>query len=114
MYNSTEKSKEIAQKFRQLCEARGTTPYKVAGRAGISTSTISCFLAGKTIPRMDTMLMLCDELGISISDFFDERELEDLQTREEKSIIEVYRNLSAQKKQLFHIYLKMLTQYKEG
>ena len=104
MYNSKEKSKEIAQKFRKLCEARGTTPYKVASRAGLSTSTISCFLAGKTIPRMDTMLMLCDELGISISDFFDERELEDLQTQEEKSILEVYRNLSAQKKQLFHIY----------
>lgn len=113
MYNSKEKCKEMAQKFKQLCEARGTTPYKVAGRAGISTSTVSCFLAGKTMPRMDTMLMLCDELGISISDFFDERELEDLQTQEEKSIIEVYRNLSAQKKQLFHIYLKLLAQYKE-
>lgn len=113
MYNSKEKCKEMARKFKQLCETRGTTPYKVARRAGISTSTVSCFLAGKTMPRMDTMLMLCDELGIPISDFFDERELEDQQTQEEKSILEVYRNLSRQKKQLFHIYLKMLAQYKE-
>ena len=29
MYNSKEKCKEIAQKFKQICEAKGTTPYKI-------------------------------------------------------------------------------------
>lgn len=114
MYNSQEKCREIAQKFKQLCNARGTTPYKVALRAGLSASTVSCFLAGKTIPRLDTMLMLCNELGISMTDFFDEREVTDYQEQEERNIIESYRNLSAQKKELFHIGLRMLSQYKEG
>ena len=68
MYNSKEKCKEIAQKFKELCNARGTTPYKVAVQAGLSTSTVSCFLSGKTIPKLDTMLMLCNSLGISITD----------------------------------------------
>lgn len=113
MYNSKEKCKEIAQKFRLLCDARGTTPYKVAKKAGLSSSTISCFLAGRTMPRMDTMLMLCEQLGTSITDFFDEREVAQLQTHEEENLVEAYRNLSAQKKELLHIYLKMLMQYEE-
>lgn len=113
MYNSKEKCKEVAQKFRQLCEMRGTTPYKVAKKAGLSSSTVSCFLAGRTMPRMDTMMMLCNQLGTSITDFFDERELTELQTQEEEMLMESYRNLSAQKKELLLIYLKMLTQYTE-
>ena len=88
MYNSKEKCKEIAQKFKQICEAKGTTPYKIAKKAGLSSSTVSCFLNGKTIPRIDTMMMLCNQLGVFITDFFDEREL-------------------------LLIYLKMLAQYSE-
>lgn len=113
MYNSKEKCKEIAQKFRQICEAQGTTPYKVARKAGLSSSTISCFLAGRTIPRVDTMLMLCNQLGISVTDFFEERELAALQTQEEENLLDTYRSLSAQKKELLQIYLKMLMQYED-
>lgn len=113
MYNSKEKCKEVAQKFKQLCEVRGTTPYKVAKKAGISSSTVSCFLSGRTVPRIDTTLILCNQLGISITDFFDERELTELQTQEEENLLNIYRTLSETKKELLHIYLKMLTQYEE-
>ena len=113
MYNSKEKCKEIAQKFKQICEAKGTTPYKIAKKAGLSSSTVSCFLNGKTIPRIDTMMMLCNQLGVFITDFFDERELAKLQTREEVNLIEAYRRLETPKKELLLIYLKMLAQYSE-
>lgn len=49
MYNSKEKCKEIAQKFKQICEDRGTTPYKIAKKAGLSSSTVSGFLNGRTM-----------------------------------------------------------------
>lgn len=113
MYNSKEKCKEIAQKFKGLCDAKGTTPYKVAIQAGLSTSTVSGFLSGKTIPRLDTMLMLCNELGISMTDFFDERETTDCQVQEEQKIIEMYRSLSAKKQEKLYEYLEMLMQYKK-
>ena len=64
----------IRDRFKQICEAKGTTPYKIAKKAGLSSSTVSCFLNGKTIPRIDTMMMLCNQLGVFITDFFDERE----------------------------------------
>lgn len=58
--------------------------------------------------------MLCNSLGISITDIFDEREAIDQQTQEEQNIIESYRNLPEQKKEWLRIALKMLLQYTEG
>lgn len=74
MYNTKEKCREISGRFKQLCEERGTTPYKIAKEAGLSSSTVSCFLTGKTVPRIDTLMMLCNELGVSVTDLFEERE----------------------------------------
>ena len=65
------------------------------------------------MPRVDTMLILCNQLEISISEFFEEREKLDLQSDEEKKIIETYRNLSMQRKKLLQIYLEMLLYYEE-
>lgn len=45
MYNTKEKCMEIARRFEQLCEERGTTPYKIARYSGLSSSTVSYFLA---------------------------------------------------------------------
>lgn len=113
MYNTKEKCTEVARRFERMCEERGTTPYKIARYSGLSSSTVSCFLSGKTIPKLDTMLMLCNSLGISMTDIFDEREVIDQQTQEEKDIIESYRNLPEQKKEWLRISLRMLTQYTE-
>lgn len=113
MYDAKEKCNEIAQRFKQLCDMRGVTPYKIAKKAGLSSSTVSCFLAGKSMPRVDTMLILCNQLEISISEFFEEREKLDLQSDEEKKIIETYRNLSMQRQKLLQIYLEMLLYYEE-
>ena len=60
------------------------------------------------------MLMLCNSLGISITDIFDEREVIDQQIQEERNILESYRNLPEQKKEWLRIALKMLLQYTEG
>lgn len=113
MYDSQKKCTEIALKFKQLCDMRGVTPYKVAKKAGLSSSTVSCLLSGKSMPRVDTMLILCNQLGISISEFFEEGDDLELQTEEEKKIIKIYRNLPTQRKELLNIYLEMLMNYEE-
>ena len=46
MYDTKEKCRELAEKFKQLCAERGTTPYKIARHSGLSSSTVSCFLTG--------------------------------------------------------------------
>mgnify|MGYP000266090466 len=49
MYNTKEKCKELAEKFKQICAERGTTPYKIAQKSGLSSSTVSCFQAATTV-----------------------------------------------------------------
>ena len=51
--------------------------------------------------------------SFSTMDFIDERELAELQTREEANLLEAYRRLETPKKELLLIYLKMLAQYSE-
>ena len=41
MYDTKEKCRELAAKFKQLCAERGTTPYKIARHSGLSSSTVS-------------------------------------------------------------------------
>ena len=111
MYDTKEKCRELAEKFKQLCAERGTTPYKIARHSGLSSSTVSCFLTGKTVPRIDTMMILCNQLGISITDIFDEREMVEVHAQEEELILHTYRNLPEDKKKAVLEYLKMLDRY---
>ena len=113
MYDTKEKCRELAAKFKQLCTERGTTPYKIARHSGLSSSTVSCFLTGKTVPRIDTMMILCNQLGISITDIFDEREMVEVHAQEEELILHTYRNLPEDKKKAVLKYLKMLDRYTE-
>ena len=100
------------RKMQGTCE-RGTTPYKIARHSGLSSSTVSCFLTGKTVPRIDTMMILCNQLGISITDIFDEREMVEVHAQEEELILHTYRNLPEDKKKAVLEYLKMLDRYTE-
>ena len=105
MYNTKEKCLEIARRFEQLCEERGTTPYKIARYSGLSSSTVSYFLAGKTIPRIDTVMILCNQLGVTVTDIFDERGMAEVHAQDEEMVLHTYRNLPEDKKKAF---LKLL------
>lgn len=113
MYDTKEKCKELAEKFKQICAERGTTPYKIARYAGLSSSIVSCFLTGKTVPRIDTIMILCNQLGVSVTDIFDEREIAEAHAQDEETILHIYRNLPEDKKKSFLKYLKMLDRYQE-
>lgn len=71
------------------------------------------FQAATTVPRVDTLMILCNQLGISVSDFFGEREVSQTQTEDEENILKMYRNLPEDRKMALRTYLKMLNQYQE-
>ena len=55
-----------------LCEERKMTINKLATESGIAPSTIKNILYGKSKnPGIVTIKMLCDGMGISLTDFFD-------------------------------------------
>lgn len=121
MYDPDEECKAMIAAIKRFCEQKNMTPYALAKEAGISTSTISYLVNGKTKPQICTVLMLCNVLGVRISDLFDNNVVSteisesgvQYITCEEEKLLNCYRGLSDRKKELLRIYVDMLQQYEE-
>ena len=120
MYDPDEECKAMIVAIKRLCEQKNMTPHALAKEAGVSTSTISYLVNGKTKPQVYTILLLCNVLGVRISDLFDNvatTEISGLGVRyitwEEEKLLDYYRGLSDKKKELLRIYVDMLQQYED-
>lgn len=119
MYDPDEECKAMIAAIKRLCEQKNMTPHALAKEAGISTSTISYLVNGKTKPQVCTILLLCNVLGVRISDLFDSNvvstEISELGaqyiTCEEEKLLNCYRGFSDKKKELLRIYVDMLRRY---
>ena len=118
MYNPDEECKAMVAALKKLCEQKGISPHALAKEAGISTSTISYLMKGKTRPQVYTVLELCNVLGVSINELFDRPDADmsaetgiQYITCDEKKLLDCYRGLSDKKKELLRIYVDMLHQY---
>lgn len=119
MYDPDIECKAMIAAIKRLCEKKNMTPHALAKEAGISTSTISYLVNGKTKPQVCTVLMLCNVLGVRISDLFDNSVVStkisesgvQYITCEEEKLLNCYRRLSDRKKELLRIYVDMLGRY---
>ena len=120
MYDPDKECKEMIEAVKRLCEQKNITPHALAKQAGISTSTISYLVNGKTKPQVYTVLLLCNVLGVRISDLFDTVATTEISesrvqyiTYDEEKLLECYRELSDKKRELLRIYVDMLRQYED-
>ena len=120
MYDPDKECKEMFETVKRLCEQKNITPHALAKQAGISTSTISYLVNGKTKPQVYTVLLLCNVLGVRISDLFDTVATTEISesrvqyiTYDEEKLLECYRELSDKKRELLRIYVDMLRQYED-
>lgn len=62
----------VKERLLQLLEIKNFSIHKLAIESGVSPSTIKNILYKKSLnPGIVTIKMLCDGMGISLSDFFD-------------------------------------------
>lgn len=121
MYDPDEECKSMIATIKKLCEQKNMTPHALAKEAGISASTISYLVNGKTKPQVYTILMLCNVLGVRISDLFDVNVVSteisgsgvQYITCEEEKLLDCYRGLSDKKREFLRIYVDMLLQYED-
>lgn len=118
MYNPDEECKVMVAALKRLCEQKGMSPHALAKEAGISTSTISYLMKGKTKPQVYTVLELCNVLGVSINELFNRPNTDvtaetgiQYITCDEEKLLDCYRGLSDKKKELLRIYVDMLRWY---
>ena len=62
----------VRDRLLQLCGQKNMSLHRLATESAVPPSTVKNILYGKsTNPRIVTIKMLCDGLGISLVDFFD-------------------------------------------
>lgn len=70
----------VKNRLLTLCEEKSMTINKLAIESGVSPSTVKSILYGKSKnPGIVTIKMLCDGLGITLTDFFSTDEFKNLE-----------------------------------
>ena len=69
---------DILPRMKQLLDERGWTEYRLSVQCGLSQSTIGNIIRRNTIPSLSTMETICKGFGISMAQFFAEKELFDI------------------------------------
>jgi len=70
----------VVDRLRELCNERGLSMNGLANLCGMPPTTIKNIFSGESQnPGIVTLKMICDGLGISITDFFDTEEFRNLE-----------------------------------
>lgn len=84
---------KILEKIDKLRIEKGWTFYKLAEESALPLSTITNMYVRKSLPSLTTLIALCKGLNVSLSQFFAENQ-SDIQTQQERELLEVFRNLT--------------------
>lgn len=88
---------DILERLRELQQQYGWSDYKIAKEAGISPNTVSNIYRRNNVPRIETLELLCDAFGITMSQFFADNDLLEV-TPELKDLFEKWSSLSDEQK----------------
>ena len=77
---------------------RGWSHYKLAIESGLTQSTLSNMFTRKTLPSITTLSNICDGLGISLSEFFN-NENKSVLANDELDLLISYRKLNEKQKE---------------
>lgn len=63
-------SKTIYNRILELCEEYGWTMNRLAEMSGMTQSTMYSYRYRNSIPKVETLIAICDALGITLTKFF--------------------------------------------
>lgn len=72
------------ERIRNLMSERGWTEYRLAKESGLSQSTIANIFSRNTVPSIQTLEAVCYGFGISLSQFFSEENMVELNADQQK------------------------------
>lgn len=100
---------DIIQKLDELKSQYNWSNYQIARKCGLSDSTIKNIYNRKSIPHIDTLEIICDAFGISLSQFL----LEDSENfvplnDEQKELFDKWKILTKEQKNLVNDFIMLL------
>lgn len=88
----------VGERLKELRELKGISVNKLSNLAGLSQSFVREIELSKKNPTVDSLAYLCEALGISLHDFFDETLVGSI--RNDSVLRAVYRLKTHQKEEL--------------
>ena len=104
---------DVAERIKVLMEERGLNMNTLAKRSNMSWNTINNFYARETIPTLPTLSLICDALGITLAQFFDEDGETVTLTAEQKHVIERWDRLTDREKMAVSETIDIILQNRE-
>lgn len=89
---------DVRTRLKQLMDERGLNLYSLAKRSGLSWNTIKNIFVRSTNPTVTTLSMICDGLGISLAQFFEDGG-ETTLTAEQQHLLNRWNQLNDREKQ---------------
>ena len=88
---------DVHIKLQQILDNFDWSAYKLSKESGLSESTLSHILSQKNNPSLSTIEVICNGLGITLSQFFAEGDMVEL-TEEQRELFEKWVLLTPRQK----------------
>lgn len=98
---------KILEKIDKLRTQKNWTFYKLAEESNLPLSTITNMYVRKSLPSLTTLIAICSGLGLTLSQFFAENDI-DIQSEQERELLEVFRKLDTNNKNTAINIIKLL------
>lgn len=98
---------KILEKIDKLRTQKNWTFYKLAEESDLPLSTITNMYVRKSLPSLPTLMAICKGLNITLSQFFADNEV-DTQNEQERELLEIFRNLDINNKNIAINIIKLL------
>ena len=98
---------KVLEKIDKLRIERNWTFYKLAEESNLPLSTITNMYVRKSLPSLNTLIAICAGLGITLSQFFADNDI-DVQTEQERELLEIFRKLDSTNKNTAINIIKLL------
>ncbi len=98
----------VIERIKELCEARSWTYYRLAKESGIAYSTLNTMLNKTMSPSIPTLEKICLGFGITMSQFFSDRDESVFLSEDDKEHLAVWTQLNIHAKKLATSYISGL------
>ena len=112
-YSYLQIEKYIADKITSLCEKWDISKYRLSQLSGISQSSLGRIMAQENLPSLITLEKICTALGVTLSQFFQEGNSENL-TEKQKEVLRIWNNLSTNEQETVMSMLRGLRKQKNS
>ena len=102
---------DVSRRLQELLDQRGWTMYKLAKEADLSWSTVRNIFKRNTDPTISTLEIMCNTLGISLSQFFDVDGQGGL-TAEQRRMLDMWATLSERERAAVMEMIELLRAHK--